>query len=246
MAGCGSLICSPAKDRLSLGSQARLGGADSYVHVAIILRCARNGIGPGKLPGSSNINSKHLLANHLFIATSVEAYGCFEDDCSTAFRFSVSARRRGEGGNRAVKQSPQVLLVDDNPADVDLARQALAGCRHQSSISDVRDGGEAIAFLHHTGQYADAVRPDLVILDLNLPRKDGRAVLAEVKADADLHTIPIVVFSTSCAPLDIKRSYELGANCYVSKPGNLNDYFLVMQSIDEFWFGSASLPREEK
>ncbi len=87
--------------------------------------------------------------------------------------------------------------------------------------------------------------PDLVILDLNLPKKDGRAVLAETKADAELCTIPIVVFSTSRAMLDIKRSYELGANCYVSKPGNLNEYFLVMRSIEEFWFGSASLPREE-
>jgi chemotaxis family two-component system response regulator Rcp1 len=122
----------------------------------------------------------------------------------------------------------------------------LAGGRHQSCISDVPDGEEAIAFLHRAGQYANAVRPDLVILDLNLPRKDGRAVLAEAKADTNLRTIPIVVFSTSRAMLDIARSYELGANCYVSKPGNLDDYFLAMQAIEEFWFGSASLPREEK
>jgi two-component system, chemotaxis family, response regulator Rcp1 len=145
-----------------------------------------------------------------------------------------------------MKQLPQVLLVDDNPADVDLVRQALAGGRHQSSIRDVPDGGEALAFLHRVGQYANAVRPDLVILDLNLPKKDGRAVLAEAKGDADLRTIPVVVFSTSRAMSDIKRSYELGANCYVSKPGNLDEYFLVMKSIEEFWFGSASLPREEK
>jgi CheY-like chemotaxis protein len=136
--------------------------------------------------------------------------------------------------------------VDDNPADVGLAREALAGGRHQSCISDVPDGEEAIAFLHRAGQYANAVRPDLVILDLNLPRKDGRAVLAEAKGDTNLRTIPIVVFSTSRAMLDIARSYELGANCYVSKPGNLDDYFLAMQAIEEFWFGSASLPREEK
>lgn len=96
------------------------------------------------------------------------------------------------------------------------------------------------------GQYANAVRPDLVILDLNLPKKDGRAVLTEAKADADLRAIPIVVFSTSCALLDILRSYELGANCYVSKPGSLNEYFLAVQSIEEFWFGDVSLPREEK
>jgi two-component system, chemotaxis family, response regulator Rcp1 len=96
------------------------------------------------------------------------------------------------------------------------------------------------------GPYADAVRPDLVILDLNLPNKDGRAVLTEAKADADLHTIPIVVFSTSRALMDILGSYELGANCYVSKPGSLNEFFLAVQSIEEFWFSSASLPREEK
>ena len=145
-----------------------------------------------------------------------------------------------------MKQLPQVLLVDDNPADVDLAREALAGGRHQSQISHVPDGEEAMAFLHRAGQYANAVRPDLVILDLNLPKKDGRKVLAEVKADAGLRPIPVVVFSTSRSMLDIGRSYELGANCYVSKPGNLDDYFLALQSIEEFWFGSASLPREEK
>jgi two-component system, chemotaxis family, response regulator Rcp1 len=145
-----------------------------------------------------------------------------------------------------MKPLPQVLLVDDNPADVVLAREALAGGRHQSCISDVQDGVEAMAFLHRVGRYADAVRPDLVLLDLNLPRKDGHAVLAETKGDPDLRTIPVVVFSTSRSMLDIARSYELGANCYVSKPGNLDDYFLAVQSIEEFWFGSVSLLRKEK
>ena len=145
-----------------------------------------------------------------------------------------------------MKKLPQVLLVDDNPADVGLAREALAGGRHQSCISTVGDGEEAMAFLHRAGQYANTVRPDLVILDLNLPKKDGRAVLAEAKADTDLRSIPVVVFSTSQSMLDIARSYELGANCYVSKPGNLSDYFLAVRSIEEFWFGSASLPRKEK
>jgi len=144
-----------------------------------------------------------------------------------------------------MKQLPQVLLVDDNPADVVLAREALAGGRHQSRISNVGNGEEAMAFLHRAGQYLNAIRPDLVILDLNLPKKDGRAVLAEAKGDAHLCSIPVVVFSTSRSMLDIARSYQLGANCYVSKPGNLDDYFLAVQSIEEFWFGSASLPREE-
>lgn len=145
-----------------------------------------------------------------------------------------------------MKSMPQVLLVDDNPADVGLAQEALAGGRHQSCINSVSDGAEAMEFLHRAGRYADAARPDLVILDLNLPKKDGRAVLAEAKGDVDLQTIPIVVFSTSRSMQDIARSYELGANCYVSKPGTLSEYFSVMQSIEAFWFGSASLPEDEK
>jgi CheY-like chemotaxis protein len=88
-------------------------------------------------------------------------------------------------------------------------------------------------------------RPDLVILDLNLPKKDGRAVLAEAKGDVNLRNIPIVVFSTSRSMQDIARSYELGANCYVSKPGNLSEYFAVMESMETFWFGSASLPEDD-
>jgi len=145
-----------------------------------------------------------------------------------------------------VKPLPQVLLVDDNPADVGLAHEALAGGRHQSCISDVADGEEAMAFLRRAGQYANALRPDLVILDLNLPKKDGRAVLVDVKADQNLRTIPIVIFSTSRSMSDIACSYELGANCYVGKPGNLEDYFVAVRSIEEFWFGCASLCREEK
>jgi chemotaxis family two-component system response regulator Rcp1 len=145
-----------------------------------------------------------------------------------------------------MKRLPQVLLVDDNPADVVLAREALAGGRHQSHISNVQDGEEAVSFLNQAGKHGDAARPDLVILDLNLPKKDGRAVLAEVKTNMVLRTIPIVVFSTSRSALDISRSYELGANCYVHKPGNLDEYFSAVQAIEEFWFGAASLPREDK
>ena len=145
-----------------------------------------------------------------------------------------------------MKQVCIILLVDDNPADVDLVREALQGNVHRIQVESVGDGEEALAFLNRRGSHVEKPRPDLVILDLNLPKKDGRAVLAEVKADAELRTIPIVVFSTSRSLLDIGRSYELGANCYVSKPGNLNDYFAAVQSIEEFWFGCASLPRKEK
>ena len=145
-----------------------------------------------------------------------------------------------------MKEARIVLLVDDNPADVDLAREALQENVHGVQVESVGDGEEALAFLKRRGIYAEKPRPDLVILDLNLPKKDGRAVLAEVKSDTDLRTIPVVVFSTSRSMADIARSYELGANCYVSKPGNLDDYFSAVQSMEEFWFGSASLPRKEK
>ena len=140
----------------------------------------------------------------------------------------------------------EILLVDDNPADTDLTRDVLAHSGCPSHIHAVADGVEAIAFLRREGKYANAIPPDFVILDLNLPKKDGRAVLAEVKADPILRKIPITIFSTSEAPQDIVRSYQLGANCYVSKPGNLRDFISAVTSIGEFWFGLARLPHEEE
>jgi two-component system response regulator len=110
----------------------------------------------------------------------------------------------------------------------------------------VADGVAAIAFLRREGKYANAVSPDFVILDLNLPKKDGRSVLAEVKADPVLRKIPIAIFSTSEAQPDIVRSYELGANCYVTKPGNLQDFISAVTSIAEFWFGLVRLPHKEQ
>ena len=145
-----------------------------------------------------------------------------------------------------MKSLPQLLLVDDNPADVVLVREALAGSRHRSCINNVADGEQAMDFLQRAGQYVNAPRPDLVVLDLNLPKKNGIAVLAEVKGNANLRAIPVVVFSTSRSILEIASSYALGANCYVNKPGNLQDYFSAVKSIEEFWFGAASLPREEE
>jgi chemotaxis family two-component system response regulator Rcp1 len=141
-----------------------------------------------------------------------------------------------------MKSVTQLLIVDDNPADIALTCEALAASAYRGQINSVGDGEEALAFLNRREKYASAVRPDLVILDLNLPKKDGRAVLAAVKADPDLRLIPIVIFSTSRLNDDIARSYALGANCYVSKPGNLNDFFSTMKSIEQFWFGSVSLP----
>src|SRR5215813_8506386 len=113
-----------------------------------------------------------------------------------------------------LKSQPEVLLVDDNPADIDLMREILGSCKHHYHVSSVTDGEEAILFLHRRGKYSEAPCPDLVILDLNLPRKDGRTVLKELKSDSLFYKIPVVVFTTSQASSDITSCYALGANCY--------------------------------
>jgi len=136
--------------------------------------------------------------------------------------------------------------VDDNPADIDLTAEVLSQSKLHFHVTSVKDGVEAMMFLRQENSYAAKPRPNLVVLDLNLPRKDGRQVLAEVKSDPDLGKIPVVVFTTSQAPSDILRSYELGANCYLRKPGNLADYRAVVQSMADFWLGFASLPHKEK
>jgi chemotaxis family two-component system response regulator Rcp1 len=141
-----------------------------------------------------------------------------------------------------VKAASDLLVVDDNPADVALVGEALATSKHRSRLHSVGDGVEAMAFLYHRDKYTNAIRPDLVILDLNLPKKGGLAVLAAMKAAPELRQIPVVIFSTSLLRKDISRSYEMGANCYVNKPGNLNDFFFAVKSIEEFWFGFVNLP----
>jgi chemotaxis family two-component system response regulator Rcp1 len=143
-----------------------------------------------------------------------------------------------------MKPAPDILVVDDNPADVALVTEALVGSKHRSKITSVCDGVEAMAFLNRRDKFANAIRPDLVILDLNLPKRGGLAVLAAMKAGPDLRRIPVVIFSTSLLRQDIMRSYEMGANCYVSKPGNLNDFFSAVKSIEEFWFGFVNLPTQ--
>jgi CheY-like chemotaxis protein len=141
-----------------------------------------------------------------------------------------------------MKPAHDILVVDDNPADVALLCEALAGSKHRSQVNSVSDGVEAMALLNRRDKYTNAIRPDLVILDLNLPKKDGLAVLAAMKAGPELRRIPVVIFSTSQLRSDIVRSYEMGANCYVSKPGNLNDFFSAVKSIEEFWFSFVHLP----
>ena len=139
----------------------------------------------------------------------------------------------------------EVLLVDDNPADIDLTRDVLSRNSCPNHVNAVGDGIEAMAFLQHRGKYKNAKRPDVVFLDLNLPGKDGRTVLAEAKADKALRTIPIVILSTSKADSDVRATYELGANCYVTKPGNLQDFDATVSTLASFWFGCAMLPGSE-
>lgn len=136
----------------------------------------------------------------------------------------------------------EILLVDDNPADIDLTSDVLASGQLPSRVSSVGDGVEALAFLQRQGKYATASLPDLVVLDLNLPKKDGRSVLVEVRKDPELRRTPIVIFSTSQAARDINGSYEMGANSYVSKPADLQGYVQAIQSIGQFWLGCARCP----
>ena len=143
-------------------------------------------------------------------------------------------------------KTPEILLVDDNPADTDLTSEVLAQSKQHFHVSSVSDGAEAISFLRHQGKYMDAPSPDLVVLDLNLPIRDGRQVLSDIKADPALQKIPVVIFTTSQANSDVSRSYELGANCYLRKPGNLTEFVAVVQSMAQFWLGFARLPQREK
>jgi len=135
-----------------------------------------------------------------------------------------------------------ILLVEDNPADVRLTQEALREEKIRNHLSVVRDGVEALAFLRREGAFAQAARPDLILLDLNLPRKDGREVLSEIKRDADLKTIPVVVLTVSDAEGDVLKSYQLHANCYIRKPIDLHQFSKVVKSIQDFWLTIVKLP----
>jgi CheY-like chemotaxis protein len=137
----------------------------------------------------------------------------------------------------------EVLLVEDDPADVLLTREAFEHNKVSNRLHVVNDGEDAMAFLYREGPYAKVPRPDLILLDLNLPRKDGMEVLAEVKADTDLRTIPVVVLTTSEAEEDILRSYNLHANAYVSKPVDFNQFIRVVRQIDDFFVTVVKLPK---
>ena len=135
-----------------------------------------------------------------------------------------------------------ILLVEDNEGDARLAKEAMLESKMRNTLHRVSDGVEAMAFLRRVGTYADAPRPSLILLDLNLPNKDGREVLAEVKSDDELKRIPVVVLTTSNADEDILASYDLHANCYITKPVDLTQFIKVLRSIDEFWLTIVRLP----
>jgi two-component system, chemotaxis family, response regulator Rcp1 len=136
----------------------------------------------------------------------------------------------------------EILLVEDSPTDVIIAREALEEAKLINTIHVADDGVEAMNFLNKRGKFASAPRPDLILLDLNLPRKNGREVLAEIKADNDLKNIPVVVLTTSSAEEDVLRSYNLHANCYVVKPVEFASFVRAVQSIEQFWFSVVTLP----
>ena len=133
--------------------------------------------------------------------------------------------------------------MEDNPGDIELTLEALREAKVNSRLSSVEDGLEALAFLRRQGRYADAPRPDVIFLDLNLPRKDGRETLAEIKQDPELCDIPVLVLTTSDAERDILASYKLHANCYITKPVGLEQFLTIVRSIEDFWFTIVSLPR---
>ena len=135
-----------------------------------------------------------------------------------------------------------ILLVEDNLADVELTLEALEEAKFANDVTVMRDGAEALDFVHRRGHHADAPRPDLIILDLNLPKRSGHEVLADLKADPALRRIPVAILTTSSAESDVLASYDLGANCFLTKPVDVGQFLKVVQSIEDFWFGVVRLP----
>ena len=136
----------------------------------------------------------------------------------------------------------EIFLVEDNPGDVRLTQEAFKEGKVRNNLSVVEDGLEALAFLRREGKYAGAPRPDLILLDLNLPRKDGRLVLADIKEDPKLRSIPVVILTTSKAEEDIVRTYNLHANCFITKPVDLDQFIRVVRCIEDFWLTIVKLP----
>lgn len=142
----------------------------------------------------------------------------------------------------APSKAVEILLIEDNPGDARLAREALRDAKVRNNLSWVPDGVEGMAYLKRQGKYGQSPRPDLILLDLNLPRKDGREVLSEIKADESLRRIPVVILTTSQAEEDILRAYHLNANCYITKPVDLEQFMKVVKTIEDFWLTIVKLP----
>jgi chemotaxis family two-component system response regulator Rcp1 len=136
-----------------------------------------------------------------------------------------------------------ILLVEDNPGDVRLTQEALLEGKVKNRLHVANDGVEALEYLRCQGKYKDAQKPDLILLDLNLPRKDGRQVLEEIKADLELRVIPVVVLTTSAAEEDVLRTYNLHANCYITKPVDLDQFLRIVKTIEDFWLSVVKLPK---
>ena len=142
------------------------------------------------------------------------------------------------------EKAKTILLVEDNKADVRLVQEALKNSSLTYDMAMVRDGVASMAYLHQEGEYASASRPDLIILDLNLPKKDGREVLAEIKTNSQLKRIPVIVLTTSKNEDDIHQSYDLNANCFITKSRNLSQLFTIVRRIEEFWLTTVTLPSQ--
>ncbi len=142
-----------------------------------------------------------------------------------------------------IDEQPKIIfLVEDNKADIRLIEEALKNSSIFYQLVTMRNGVDAMAYLRREGEYADALRPDLIVLDLNLPKKDGREVLEEIKSDSQLKRIPVIVLTTSSNEDDIYQSYELNANCYITKSRNLSQLFAIVKQIEEFWLSTVTLP----
>lgn len=144
----------------------------------------------------------------------------------------------------AIGRAAEFLLVEDNPGDIRLTREALRESKIKNNLNVMSDGEAAMAFLRREGPYADAPRPDVILLDLNLPKKNGLEVLEEIKADPGLRRIPVVIITSSEAEQDVLRTYDLHVNCYVNKPVDLEQFVKVVQSIETFWLTIVKLPSE--
>jgi len=147
-----------------------------------------------------------------------------------------------KSNNNSSFKEYEILLVEDNPGDIRLTIEAFKGSSIKSNLNYVMDGEDAIKYLNKQGPYEEAVRPDIILLDLNLPKKDGREVLTVVKQDPNLKSIPIIILTTSNAHSDIVKTYDLQANCYITKPVDFDQFTVIIKSIEDFWLNTVSLP----